>query len=74
MPTGLSIPEQSILDSFGLSTHSSLQKLLLTDSKFGKKELSRVHGLLCDWCGTSYKKINRHRNFCKKKPSDIVHQ
>jgi hypothetical protein len=31
MPTGLSIPEQSILDSFGLSTHSSQQKLLLTD-------------------------------------------
>jgi len=29
---------------------------------------------LCNWCDSSYKGINRHRNFCKSKPTDIVRE
>ena len=29
---------------------------------------------LCNWCVSSYKGINRHRNFCISKPTDIVRE
>jgi hypothetical protein len=37
-----------------------------------KKVKNDTNLILCDWCGISFKRINRHRNFCKMKPSDIV--
>jgi hypothetical protein len=39
------------------------------------KKLKDDTGLTsCNWCGNLYKVINRHRNFCKNKPTDIILQ
>jgi len=39
------------------------------------KKLKDDTGLTsCNWCGNLYKGINRHRNYCKNKPTDSIHE
>jgi hypothetical protein len=39
------------------------------------KKLKDDNGLTsCNWCGNLYKVINRHRNFCKNKPTDSIRE